>query len=65
MADFTITDSGSIMLLKPETDAARAWTDEHIGDEAQWFCRAVVVEPRYMQPIIDGIEGDGLTVACL
>jgi len=51
------------MLLKPETDAARAWTDEHIGDEAQWFCRAVVVEPRYMQPIIDGIEGDGLTVA--
>lgn len=63
-SDFHVEDNGSIILLRPMTDAAKTWIDEHItGDEVQYFGNAVVVEHRYIADIIDGIKNDGLTVA--
>lgn len=62
--DLTVQDHGSICLLVPKSDEGRTWIEEHIPEDAmRWGGDAVVVEPRYMQDIIDGAEGDGLLVA--
>lgn len=62
MSDFSITNHGSILLLLPLTDAGNAWADEHLPDNAQMFGKSIVVEPRYIADIVDGIQADGLTV---
>jgi hypothetical protein len=63
--DFHCEDNGSIILLRPPTDAASEWVDQHIPDDAQWFGGAVAVEPRYISDIVAGFTGDGLTFAVL
>jgi hypothetical protein len=60
--DFTVTGGGSIYLLRPLTDAARAWVDDHIPDTAMWLGRAVAIEHRYLWPIVEGIDEAGLTL---
>jgi hypothetical protein len=61
--DVLVSSHGSICLIKPMTEAAQAWVEEHLeSDETQHWCGAVVVEPRYLDPIVDGMLGDGLTV---
>lgn len=60
--DFTVQNEGSIFLLHPHTDAARAWIEEHIPEDAQTFGDAIAVEHRYICSIVDGIQGDGLTI---
>ncbi len=64
MSDFRIDNHGSILVLHALTPAAQEWASEHLaGDEVQhWGQHGTVVEPRYIEPIIDGIEGDGLEV---
>lgn len=62
VADFRFADLGSICTLKPQTDAATAWADEHLPEDRQTWAGAVIVEPRYVSPIIEGIVADGLTV---
>lgn len=62
--DFNVVHHGSIVLLTPLTPAAHAWAEEFLPDDAQtWGPGSVVVEPRYIADIVDGIRGDGLTVA--
>ena len=60
--DFEVSGGGSVYLLYPLTRAARAWVDEHLPDDAIWWCGAVVVEHRYIGPIVGGAIGDGLVV---
>jgi hypothetical protein len=60
--DFTVTNAGSLVLLTPNTNAAQQWIDEHIPSDAQTFGLSIVVEPRYIQDILYGIESDGLTI---
>ena len=61
--DVLVSCHGSICLVKPMTETAQAWVEEHLeGDETQHWCGAIVVEPRYLDPIIDGMLGDELTV---
>lgn len=73
--DFEIKDHGSLVTLHPRNDAASAWVDEHIyGQDVenlddvyaenppQWFGDGLVIEPRYVLDIVQGIENDGLTV---
>lgn len=61
-SDFSVQNEFTIFLLHPLTDAAREWIAEHIGDDAQRFGDAVVVEHCYVCDIIDGIRADGLEV---
>lgn len=64
MADFFLSNQGSIALLTPLTEAGKVWADEHLnGEETQHWGRATVIEPRYVQPIVEGIEADGLTIS--
>lgn len=41
--DFSVENHGSIILLRPLTEAAQDWVDEHIPDDAQMFGTAIVV----------------------
>ena len=60
--DFEVSGHGTVYLLRPITRAAHTWVDEHLPADATWFGRAVVVEHRYIGPIIRGAIGDGLRV---
>lgn len=60
--DFRISNHGSIFLLAPETDAAKAWVEEHLPEDRTSWCGATVVEHRYIEDIARGIVADGLTV---
>lgn len=60
--DVTVANHGSINLVTPHTDEARTWIDHNVP-EGQWFGRHLVVEPRYLENLWDGMERDGLVVA--
>lgn len=61
--DVEVENHGSIVLVRPVTADASAWIDENVSDEAQWFAGALVVEPRYVAHLLDGMAAAGLTVA--
>lgn len=61
--DFQVLNAGSIFVLTPLTPEADAWVEEKVGitEETQfWGKKGVVIEHRYVQPIIDGLLEDGL-----
>jgi hypothetical protein len=63
MGDFHVENHGSIFLLTPVTSAGADWINEHIGEDAiTWGQGSVVVEHRYIEAIVAGAIGDGLTV---
>lgn len=62
-ADAELENHGSIFLLRPVSEHGRDWIRDNIGDEAQYFGRAVVIEPRYVESIVHGIREAGLAVA--
>ena len=59
-ADFTVSHHGSVSLLQPLTPSARIWIKENITPDHLTFGSAVVIEPRYLEPILDGIVNDGM-----
>jgi hypothetical protein len=60
--DFQIDNHGSIVLLRPLTEVAIDWVNEHIGEGNgfQPYWPVVVFEPRYLDHYIAGIRRDGL-----
>ena len=50
--DFELSGGGTLYLLRPLTRAAHAWVDQHLPEDATWWCGA----------IIGGAIGDGLLV---
>ena len=63
MADFTVSNHGSISLLTPVSKAADIWIHEHIAlDQAQMFGSAVAIEHRYIADVVAGLQADGLSV---
>lgn len=62
--DFIISDHGSILILNAISEEAKEWASDNLPDDAQtWGPHGTVVEPRYIGPIIDGIQADGLTIS--
>ena len=63
MDDFTIHNHGSIILVDAVTDAARTWVEEHVsqGDFQPDFPDQLIVEPRYLGDILDGMNEARLT----
>ena len=63
--DFYCEDYGSVVLLRPLSESARLWIEEHIckenGYQPNW--PTVLIEPRYIAEIIRGAQSDGLRVA--
>lgn len=61
--DFRLQREGSISILYVETDAAQQWVADHIPSDATWWGRnGLVIEWRYVDDILFGIENDGLSV---
>lgn len=61
-ADFLLQDEGTIAVLFPLTTAAEAWIDEHLPADAIFWTSGVVIEHRFVAPIVAGIVDDGLEV---
>jgi hypothetical protein len=62
VVDFLLAHHGSICLLTSLTPAGDAWLDEHIPPDAPTWGQGFAIEPRYVEPIIDGLMADGLFV---
>ena len=63
--DFKLENHGSLFLLCPLSSVAKNWMGEHLpidNPETQFWGDAIVIEPRYVTPIVDGIVGDGLVL---
>ena len=61
--DFKVQYHGSIYLLEPQTAGAKQWAEENIGQENgfQPYWPTVVIESRYANDVIGGLESDGYT----
>ena len=62
---FALDDQGTILILIALTAAARDWVEANIGKDngyQPYYPERIIVERRYIQPILDGIEADGLAV---
>jgi hypothetical protein len=63
MADFVLANHGTIMTLRPNTEAAQAWLDANVEAEAwQWLGPSLSIEPRCAPALVQGIMDDGLSV---
>lgn len=60
--DFLVENHGTIYLLHPLSEAAKGWAQEHLPEDAMTWGSAVVVEHRFIGPIIEGIKIEGLSV---
>jgi hypothetical protein len=62
-ADAEISNHGSIVILTPLTEPARAWISENLPGDVMRWAGGIVIEPRYIGPIVDGMIADGLEVS--
>jgi hypothetical protein len=65
MTDLTIEDHGSIVIVTPEHEDAGAWLDEVTDDPQRWGKAGIVVEPRYLELLLNGARAEGFRVAWL
>lgn len=64
MYDFSFTNHGSITILTANTPEAKEWVKEHLPEDATtWGPNGTVIEPRYADDILDGLQADGLSVS--
>ena len=63
--DIVVENHGSIFLLRPLSRPGREWIDQNIGQDNgfQPYWPTVVVEPRYIADIVNGIQADDLRVS--
>jgi hypothetical protein len=63
--DFKLENHGSLFLLQPLTSSAKEWMNQNLpvdSPETQFWNDAIVIEPRYVDAIVDEIVGDGLVL---
>lgn len=62
--DFRLQNEGSIILLCPLSPRAVDWVKKYIGEGNgyQPLWPSVLIEPRYVEPIIGGIHAEGMLV---
>jgi hypothetical protein len=60
--DFAVENHGTIILLQPLTRAATEWIANNLPADRLHYAGAVVIEPRYLAAIVEGIRADGLEV---
>lgn len=60
--DFICEHHISLFLLRPITPAAFDWIAENLPIDRLTWGNATVIEPRYVWPIILGIQDSGLSV---
>ena len=65
IADFKVEHHGTIALVTPMNECASAWWRKHVVSPS-WarFGEAYAVEPRFVQPILDGAEAEAACKSC-
>ena len=58
----SIENQGSLILFHPLTEEAENWLIDHVQEDAQWFCGALVVEPRYAEDLAEGLRDAGFLI---
>jgi hypothetical protein len=60
--DFALANHGSVILLKPISQAGIDWVEAKIGanNGYQPFYPTVLLEPRYVDDVLQGIRKQGL-----
>ena len=51
----------NINLLYTKTKKAMDWIEHNIGNDYQIFAKGIVIENRYMEPILQGLQSSDLT----
>ena len=62
MADFEVSNHGTIFIFMPLTSAAREWAAEFLPEDAQSWAGGTVIEHRYISDVVTGAQRDGLVV---
>jgi hypothetical protein len=61
--DFVLEDCGSILFLHPQNQSATDWINSFVsreGYQPNW--PSVLLEPRYVSDLIQGLQNDGFVV---
>jgi hypothetical protein len=58
--DFTAENHGTVCIFWMNTDACREWVEENVSDYTPWGENGIVVEPRYLYPLVEGMLAGGL-----
>jgi len=61
-ADFRVENHSSIYLLHPLNPLGRSWVEKNVCQEtgSHPYFPTIIVEPRFLPGIMDGIHRDGL-----
>ena len=57
---FNVEDHGTLVLVRPLTADVEAWLVENT--DGQWFGNALVVEPRYVEALVEGMYAEGFAL---
>ncbi len=62
--DFLLEDHGSILFLHPQNKNAEDWINAYVSQEGyQPNWPSVLMERRYAQALVEGVQSEGFTVA--
>lgn len=61
--DFSVEYHGSIVLLRLYSEAAQAWVTKYLSQDVIRCQDGVVVERRYIEHIVEGMQLAGLIAA--
>ncbi|MGA9417138.1 MAG: hypothetical protein WBV60_20790 [Terriglobales bacterium] len=61
--DILVCNEGTVFLFCPLTNQAKAWIDDHVQSDAQWFGNTLVVEHRFAWGLAQGMKNAGLVLA--
>jgi len=62
IVDIEVSKEGYMFLFFPTTNEGREWLERHVGSEATWQARVLVVEPRYALDLAQAAMDAGLEV---
>jgi hypothetical protein len=60
---FYIENHGTIVLVRPLTDDVKTWLEENVEEAAMWYGGALVVEPRYVEALLEGLTQEGFVAS--
>jgi hypothetical protein len=57
-ADYVVTlgVGQNIALVEPKNNAAARYLADRVGQDSSWFGRSLVVETRYLEPLLEQLE---------
>lgn len=65
LADFTLHDHGSILVLHPNNEAATSWCDRHLPEDTPRWGSDPAIERRPMGEIFEDLDAAGYLIQVL